>query len=103
MLNYFLSIAAFIALVVVVYGFYLMFFSEQEAGFTKAKKMLRGAVLALIIIGLSRSIISFLFGVFGVVSNPRGVGEAATRPTPESINSNNALTPVNTNTVPSPG
>lgn len=67
-INYFLSIASFVALVVVIYGFYMMFFSEQEAGFAKAKKILTGAFIALAIIALSWFIVSFLFGVFQNVS-----------------------------------
>ena len=49
-INYFLAIVSFIALAVVIYGFYMMFFSDQEEGFSKAKKILTGAAIAIVII-----------------------------------------------------
>lgn len=45
-----------------------MFIGDQEEGFTKAKNILKGASIALFIIGLSRFIISFLFNVIGILN-----------------------------------
>lgn len=88
-INYFLAIAGFVALVVVVYGFYMMFFSEQEAGLTKAKGILRGAFIAIAILATSVFIVNFLFGVFMNVRNSTesdgtntGVSPATSRTSP---------------------
>lgn len=66
-INIALGLWAFIALAVIIYGFYLMFFSDQDEWFAKAKEILKWASIALFIIGLSWFIISFLFNVIGVL------------------------------------
>lgn len=66
--NIALGLGAFIALVIIIYWFYLMFFSDQEEWFAKAKEILKGASIALFIIWLSRFIISFLFSVIGILN-----------------------------------
>ncbi len=66
-INIVLGLWAFIALAVIIYGFYLMFFSDQEEWFAKAKEILKGASIALFVIGLSWFIISFLFNVIGIL------------------------------------
>jgi len=66
-INIALGLWAFIALAVIIYGFYLMFFSDQEEWFAKAKEILKWASIALFIIGLSWFIISFLFSVIGIL------------------------------------
>ncbi|HMT00720.1 MAG TPA: hypothetical protein PKC14_00180 [Candidatus Absconditabacterales bacterium] len=66
--NYFLGLVSFIAVIVLIYGFYGMFFAEQEKGFNKAKQMVRGTAIALGILFLSWFIISYLFTVFTQVS-----------------------------------
>lgn len=65
--NIALGLGAFIALIMIIYGFYLMFFSAQDEGFEKAKNILKGASIALFIIGLSWFLISFLFSVIGIL------------------------------------
>ena len=67
-MNYFLGLATFVALIMLVYGFYMMFFSGQEEGLKKAKGILKGVFIALVILGLSRFIVSYLFGVFATVN-----------------------------------
>jgi len=66
-INIALGLWAFIALAVIIYGFYLMFFSDQDEWFAKAKEILKWASIALFIIGLSWFIISFLFNVIGIL------------------------------------
>lgn len=66
-INLALWLGAFIALIILLYGFYMMFFSAQEEGFEKAKKTLIGASIALFIIGLSRFIASFIFSLYSTI------------------------------------
>lgn len=65
--NLALSLAAFIAFAFLIYGFYLMFFSKQEEGFDKAKKILISTTIALLLIGLSWFIIAFIFSLFNIL------------------------------------
>ncbi len=58
-----LGLVSLISLILVIYGFYLMFFSKEEEGFSKAKKILKGVAIALAIMGLSWFIVSFFFSV----------------------------------------
>lgn len=66
--NYFLSILAFIALVVLIYWFYKLLFSGQwfDESYKTAKKYILNALLALFIIGLSWYIISWIFYIVAV-------------------------------------
>lgn len=66
--NYFLWLVSFIAVIVLIYWFYGMFFAEQESGFNKAKQMVKGTAIALGILFLSWFIISYLFTIFTQVS-----------------------------------
>ncbi len=59
--NIALSFVSLIALILVIYGFYLMFFAKDEEGFGKAKKMLKWVTIALVIMWLSWIIVTFLF------------------------------------------
>lgn len=63
-INYVLSFTAFIALIVIIYGFYMMFFWEEDKAFGKAKKTVTGAAIALFVIAISRSFVNFAFYVF---------------------------------------
>lgn len=63
-INYVLSFTAFIALIVIIYGFYMMFFREQDKGFGQAKKTVTGAAIALFVIGISWLFVNFAFYVF---------------------------------------
>ena len=60
-LNIALGLVSMIALVMTIYTFYLMFFTDNEAGVKKAKWNLVGIFIALAIIGLSWLIVSFIF------------------------------------------
>ena len=60
-LNIALWLLSLIALIMTIYTFYMMFFTENEAWIKKAKWNLVGIFIALAIIGLARLIVSFIF------------------------------------------
>ncbi len=60
-LNMALWLLSMIALVMTIYTFYMMFFSDNDAGIKKAKWNLVGIFIALAIIWLARIIVSFIF------------------------------------------
>ena len=60
-LNMALWLLSFIALIMVIYTFYTMFFSKDDKSFGKAKWNLVGIFIALAIIWLARLIVSFIF------------------------------------------
>ncbi len=62
-INMLLSFVSLIALVMVIFAFYLMFFSTHESGITKAKQMLKWVAIAITIMWLSWFIVSFIFWV----------------------------------------
>ena len=62
--NYVLSFAAFIALIVIIYGFYMMFFRDQDKWVGEAKKTVIGAAIALGVIGISWLFVNFAFYLF---------------------------------------
>lgn len=66
-INMLLWLAAFIALIILIYGFYLMFFSKQEEWFEKAKKIIIWVTVALFIMWLSWIIVSFLFYLYSLI------------------------------------
>ncbi len=70
--NIMLGLVGFIALILVIYAFYLMFFSEQEEGLTKAKKILKGVWIAITIMFLSYFIVSFIYFVYGTAAGTAG-------------------------------
>lgn len=60
-INMALWLVAFIALIMTLYTFYMMFFSENEAWIKKAKWNLIGIFIALAILWLAWLIVSFIF------------------------------------------
>ena len=55
---------SFVALVIVIYSFYLMFFTEDSKGIDQVKKNLIGVAIALVVLGVSRFIVSFIFDFY---------------------------------------
>jgi hypothetical protein len=51
----------------VIFAFYLIFFSKGEEAVGKAKKILIGVAIALAMMGLSRFIASFFFDIYTTV------------------------------------
>lgn len=46
-----------------------MFFSEQEDGYGKAKKIVIGASTALLIMGISWFIVTYIFSVYEITTD----------------------------------
>jgi len=67
-LNILLGLVSFLSLVMVIFAFYLIFFSKGEDGVGKAKKILVGVGIALAIMWLSRFIASFFFQIYNTVT-----------------------------------
>jgi len=59
--NILLSFVSLIALILVIYAFYMIFFKKDESGITTAKQIIKGVVIALFVIWLSWIVVSFLF------------------------------------------
>ncbi len=68
-LNILLGLVSFLSLVMVLFAFYLIFFSKGEDGVGKAKKILVGVGIALAIMWLSWFIASFFFDIYATVTN----------------------------------
>lgn len=65
LINYFLSIVWTVAVLVLIYWFYLMFATDnQSEAFGKAKKYVAISALALFIMWFSWIIVSYLFYIF---------------------------------------
>ncbi len=65
--NWFLAIIGMVALIVLIYAFYQMLTAEwSEEKLKEARKIMIGATIALLVIWLSRFIVSFLFNIFTV-------------------------------------
>lgn len=67
-LNLFLGLVSFLSLVMIIFAFYLIFFSKGEDGVAKAKKILIGVAIALAIMWLSWFIASFFFQIYTTVT-----------------------------------
>ena len=67
-LNILLGLVSFLSLVMIIFAFYLIFFSKGEDGVGKAKKILTGVGIALAIMWLSWFIASFFFQIYTTVT-----------------------------------
>jgi hypothetical protein len=64
-LNWLLSIAGLVALIVLLYGFYQMFVAkDHKSGYEEAFKIVKGAAIALLIIAVARFIVSWFFEIY---------------------------------------
>lgn len=59
--NLLLSFVSLIALILIIYAFYMIFFKKDEAGTTMARQIIKWVVIALFVIWLSRIVVSFLY------------------------------------------
>ena len=65
LLNWFLAIIGLISLIVLVYGFYKMFVAKDNAeAFQEALSIVKWAIIALLVIWVSRYIVSIMFDLF---------------------------------------
>lgn len=62
--NLLLGLTSFIALIIIIYSFYLMFFSEDQKWVDKVKKNLKWVAIALVILGFSWVIVRFVFDFY---------------------------------------
>lgn len=62
-INILLGLVSLIALVLIIFAFYLIFFAKQEEAIKKATKILIWVAIALGLMGLSWFIVSFFFDV----------------------------------------
>lgn len=67
-LNILLGLVSFLSLVMIIFAFYLIFFSKGEDGVGKAKKILIGVGIALAIMWLSWFIASFFFDIYNTIT-----------------------------------
>lgn len=61
--NLLLSFVGFVALVMVIYAFYMIFFLKNETGITKAKQILKWVIISITIMGLSWFIVSMIYWI----------------------------------------
>jgi len=59
--NLLLSFISLISLILLIFAFYMIFFKKDEAGITTATQIIKWVVIALVVIWLSRIVVSFLF------------------------------------------
>lgn len=62
LINMALGFVSFISLILVIFAFYLILFSKGEDWVKKAKAILKWVAIAIVVMWLSRIIVSFLFG-----------------------------------------
>lgn len=67
-LNTMLGLVSFLSLVMIIFAFYLIFFSKGEDGVGKARKILIGVGIALAIMWLSWFIASFFFDIYTTIT-----------------------------------
>lgn len=67
-INIALWLVGFISLILLIYAFYLMFFTAEEEGLAKAKKILKGILIALVVMGISYFIVSFIFFIYNITT-----------------------------------
>lgn len=63
-INYVLALLGLIALVLIIYSFYMIFFGKSDDGIANARKTIIWAAIALFVIGLSAYIVNFTFYVY---------------------------------------
>ncbi len=65
LINWFLAIVGLVSLIVLVYGFYKMFAANDNAeAFADAVKIVKWAAIALLVIWVSRYLVSIIFDLF---------------------------------------
>ena len=63
-INYILALLGSVAIVVIVYSFFMMFFSKADEWFAKARKTVIWAAIALLVIWASAYIVNYLFYIY---------------------------------------
>jgi len=52
-----------ISVIILIYNFFMIFFSKEKEGVENAQKAVKRVAIVILIMGLSRLIVSFLFWV----------------------------------------
>jgi Type IV secretion system pilin len=60
-INIALSLVAFIAIIVLIYGFYGILFTESQEGIKNAQKTVKWSIIAIVLMGASWIIVKFMF------------------------------------------
>ncbi len=68
LLNIALGLVSFLAFVMVLFSFYLIFFGKGDEALTKARKILIGVAIALAIMGISWFIVSYFFDLYKTIT-----------------------------------
>lgn len=64
-LNWLMSIAGLVALIVLLYGFYQMFVAkDHKSGYEEAFKIVKGAAIAILVIALAWFVVSWFFDIY---------------------------------------
>ncbi len=63
-INYVLALVWFIALVLIIYSFYMIFFGKSDDAIAKARKTVIWATIAILIMWLSAYIVNLLFYIY---------------------------------------
>lgn len=63
-INYVLALLGFIALLFIIYSFYMIFFGKSDDAIANARKTIIWASIAILIIWLSAYIVNFLFYLY---------------------------------------
>lgn len=66
-INFALWLLAFISVCIIIYNFFMIFFDKEKEGVENAKKSVKRVAYALLIIGFSRMIVSFLFWIMWII------------------------------------
>ncbi len=74
-LNLFLSIIGFVALVYLIYGFYKMFTASGDDWRKEAQKIVVWSLIALAIMGVARFIVSWFFAIYEKAITPVALSE----------------------------
>lgn len=67
-INLALSFVSLIVLVWLIYGFYMMFFSSEEEGISRARKIIKVCTIAIVLIALSWLLSSFFFYIYYTIT-----------------------------------
>ncbi|NOZ44499.1 MAG: hypothetical protein GXP45_05180 [bacterium] len=57
-----------------------MFFGEEEEGLNKAKKIIKGVLVALVVMGISYFIVSFIFYLYNITTGTGNTNTDTTNP-----------------------
>lgn len=63
-INYVLSLLGMLALILIIYSFFMIFFGKSDDAIAKARKTIIWAAIGLFVVGLSAYIVNFTFYIY---------------------------------------